>query len=166
MERRHDQGHDERHHPDAEPDLDDPRHRDARPDAAPRGRGGAQVRGRGHGPPRLVGETSRVSQPRGNISPLPSAPWRRPPRHPAEPGGPQDTGALDRFFKISERGSTVSRELRGGLVTFFTMAYIVVLNPLIIGTQADSTGAFLGGGDIDEAKLHGRRRPPRSSPAS
>ncbi|HLN78139.1 MAG TPA: NCS2 family permease [Nocardioidaceae bacterium] len=53
----------------------------------------------------------------------------------------------DRFFRISERGSTVGREVRGGLVTFFTMAYIVVLNPLIIGTQADSTGTFLGGGD-------------------
>jgi AGZA family xanthine/uracil permease-like MFS transporter len=52
----------------------------------------------------------------------------------------------DRFFRISERGSTVGREVRGGLVTFFTMAYIVVLNPLIIGTQADSTGTFLGGG--------------------
>jgi adenine/guanine/hypoxanthine permease len=66
------------------------------------------------------------------------------------PGGP---GTLDRFFQISQRGSTVTRELRGGLVTFFTMAYIVVLNPLIIGTQADSTGAFLGGGDIGRAKL-------------
>ncbi|MBB4934513.1 AGZA family xanthine/uracil permease-like MFS transporter [Lipingzhangella halophila] len=52
----------------------------------------------------------------------------------------------DRFFKISERGSTVGREVRGGLVTFFAMAYIVVLNPLIIGTVPDSTGAFLGGG--------------------
>ena len=72
---------------------------------------------------------------------------------PPRPGAPRDTGALDRFFQISRRGSTVSRELRGGLVTFFTMAYIVVLNPLIIGTQADSTGAFLGGGDIGQAKL-------------
>jgi AGZA family xanthine/uracil permease-like MFS transporter len=53
--------------------------------------------------------------------------------------------ALERWFRISERGSTVAREIRGGLVTFFTMAYIVVLNPLIIGTQADSTGHFLGG---------------------
>jgi AGZA family xanthine/uracil permease-like MFS transporter len=61
-------------------------------------------------------------------------------------------GALDRFFSISERGSTVSRELRGGLVTFFTMAYIVVLNPLIIGTQKDSTGQFLGGGGVDAAQ--------------
>jgi AGZA family xanthine/uracil permease-like MFS transporter len=55
-------------------------------------------------------------------------------------------GALDSFFRITQRGSTVGREVRGGFATFFTMAYIVVLNPLIIGTQADSTGAFLGGG--------------------
>jgi AGZA family xanthine/uracil permease-like MFS transporter len=47
------------------------------------------------------------------------------------------TAALDRFFKISERDSTVGREVRGGLVTFVTMAYIVVLNPLIIGSFAD-----------------------------
>jgi AGZA family xanthine/uracil permease-like MFS transporter len=60
-------------------------------------------------------------------------------------------GVLDRLFQITERGSTVEREVRGGLVTFFTMAYIVVLNPLIIGTQADSTGAFLGGGDVPSA---------------
>ncbi len=58
---------------------------------------------------------------------------------------PRD-GALQRWFKITERGSSVGQEVRGGLATFFTMAYIVVLNPLIIGTQADSTGAFLGGG--------------------
>ena len=56
------------------------------------------------------------------------------------------TGTLDSFFQITKRGSTVGREVRGGLATFFTMAYIVVLNPLIIGTQADSTGQFLGGG--------------------
>ncbi|GAB3459140.1 NCS2 family permease [Kineococcus endophyticus] len=54
--------------------------------------------------------------------------------------------ALDRWFEISARGSTVGREVRGGLATFFTMAYIVVLNPLIIGTQPDSTGHYLGGG--------------------
>ncbi|ROS78747.1 NCS2 family permease [Cellulomonas sp. PhB143] len=54
---------------------------------------------------------------------------------------------LDQFFKITERGSTVGREVRGGLVTFFAMAYIIVLNPLIIGTVPDGTGTFLGGGD-------------------
>ena len=52
---------------------------------------------------------------------------------------------LDSFFKISERGSTVGREIRGGFVTFFTMAYIVALNPLIIGLAKDSTGKYLGG---------------------
>ncbi|SDU58722.1 NCS2 family permease [Gordonia westfalica] len=55
---------------------------------------------------------------------------------PATTVGPASTtpnGRIDRFFKISERGSTLNREFRGGLVTFFTMAYIVVLNPIIIG---------------------------------
>ena len=52
---------------------------------------------------------------------------------------------LDSFFKISERGSTVGREIRGGFVTFFTMAYIVALNPLIIGLAKDGTGKYLGG---------------------
>jgi adenine/guanine/hypoxanthine permease len=56
-------------------------------------------------------------------------------------------GGLDGFFKITERGSTVERELRGGVVTFFTMAYIIVLNPLILGFVADGDGKFLGGGD-------------------
>ncbi|MFB9908870.1 NCS2 family permease [Allokutzneria oryzae] len=50
--------------------------------------------------------------------------------------------ALDRYFKITERGSTVGREVRGGLVTFVTMAYIVVLNPLILGSfDPDDPGA-------------------------
>ena len=57
----------------------------------------------------------------------------------------QARGAVDRFFKISERGSTVWTEVRGGLVTFFTMSYIVVLNPLILGNVPDGTGQFLGG---------------------
>ncbi|MEN9324902.1 MAG: hypothetical protein RL414_656 [Actinomycetota bacterium] len=52
---------------------------------------------------------------------------------------------LDSYFKISERGSTVGREVRGGLVTFFTMAYIVALNPLILGGAVDGDKKFLGG---------------------
>ncbi|MBQ9703718.1 MAG: NCS2 family permease [Clostridia bacterium] len=36
---------------------------------------------------------------------------------------------LDKFFKISERGSTVRTEIIAGLTTFFAMAYIVVTNP-------------------------------------
>ena len=60
---------------------------------------------------------------------------------------------LDTFFKISERGSTVGREVRGGLVTFFTMAYIVALNPLIIGLSKDADGKYIGGGDAPNLAL-------------
>jgi adenine/guanine/hypoxanthine permease len=48
----------------------------------------------------------------------------------------KSTTALDRYFKISERGSSLSREMRGGVVTFMTVAYIIVLNPLILGSYA------------------------------
>ena len=67
------------------------------------------------------------------------------------PAAPRN--AFDRFFKITERGSTIGTEIRGGLVTFFTMSYIIVLNPLILGTIPDSTGAFLGGGSGDGSNL-------------
>ena len=56
-------------------------------------------------------------------------------------------GAIDRDFSITGRGSTFSRELRGGIVTFFAMSYILVLNPLIIGLVPDGAGQYLGGGD-------------------
>ncbi|MBO5339260.1 MAG: hypothetical protein J6A96_06125, partial [Clostridia bacterium] len=36
---------------------------------------------------------------------------------------------LDKYFKISERGSTFKTEVIAGLTTFFAMAYIVVTNP-------------------------------------
>ena len=61
--------------------------------------------------------------------------------------------ALDSYFKITERGSTVSREVRGGVVTFFTMAYIVVLNPLILGYSFDNEGQLLGGGTEFEVNI-------------
>ncbi|WP_371484484.1 NCS2 family permease [Kitasatospora sp. NBC_00315] len=54
-------------------------------------------------------------------------------------------GALDRFFKISERGSSLPREIRGGVATFFTMAYILVLNPIILSSAVDMNGAHLDG---------------------
>ncbi len=55
---------------------------------------------------------------------------------------------LDRFFEITARGSTYAREVRGGLATFFTMAYIVVLNPLILGSALDGDSA-----QLDQAQL-------------
>lgn len=54
---------------------------------------------------------------------------------------------FDRWFELTARGSNYSREIRGGFVTFFTMAYIVVLNPLIIGTAKDVNGMFIGNTD-------------------
>ncbi|GIE98313.1 NCS2 family permease [Paractinoplanes rishiriensis] len=51
--------------------------------------------------------------------------------------------AFDRYFEISARGSNLGREIRGGFATFFTMAYIVVLNPLILGNGVDADGGKL-----------------------
>ncbi|KRV49876.1 MFS transporter [Wenjunlia vitaminophila] len=50
---------------------------------------------------------------------------------------------LDRFFTVSGRGSTLGREVRGGFATFFTMAYILVLNPIILGQATDKFGHHL-----------------------
>ncbi|MCL7423967.1 NCS2 family permease [Streptomyces sp. YS415] len=58
-------------------------------------------------------------------------------------GTPPAPSGVDRFFKISERGSTVGREIRGGFATFFTMAYILVLNPIILGSAKDKFGETL-----------------------
>jgi adenine/guanine/hypoxanthine permease len=51
---------------------------------------------------------------------------------------------LDRFFEISARGSTIATELRGGVVTFIAMAYIIVLNPIILSNSPDIDGYQLG----------------------
>ncbi|MEU3887837.1 NCS2 family permease [Streptomyces sp. NPDC029041] len=67
---------------------------------------------------------------------------------PEQPGAGRTYGALDRFFRISERGSTVPREVRGGLATFFAMAYIIVLNPIILGSAKDMYGHQLDNGQL------------------
>lgn len=58
---------------------------------------------------------------------------------------PTSPSSFDSWFELTKRGSTVAREVRGGLVTFFTMAYIIVLNPLIIGTAPDVNGNLING---------------------
>ncbi|MCD7100832.1 NCS2 family permease [Pseudoclavibacter sp. 13-3] len=64
----------------------------------------------------------------------------QPPSHPAW---------VERVFHVAKRGSTVGTEVRGGLVSFVAMAYIVILNPLIIGgfspdqAAVDVAGGFL-----------------------
>ena len=39
---------------------------------------------------------------------------------------------IERYFRLQENQTTVRRELMGGLTTFLTMAYIVVVNPQIL----------------------------------
>ncbi|MFI7577502.1 NCS2 family permease [Micromonospora sp. NPDC049497] len=60
-----------------------------------------------------------------------------------DPPSAAPRNGFDRYFEITARGSTMSREVRGGLATFFTMAYIVVLNPLILGSAVDGDGQKL-----------------------
>ena len=49
--------------------------------------------------------------------------------------------AVRRFFRIDEAGSTIGTEVRAGVVTFMTMAYIIVVQPLVLS----ATGMPLGG---------------------
>ncbi|MBO1418600.1 NCS2 family permease, partial [Streptomyces sp. FH025] len=56
-------------------------------------------------------------------------------------------GVLDSYFRISARGSTLADELRGGLTTFMAMAYIILLNPLIL------SGPDVNGVKLDHAAL-------------
>jgi AGZA family xanthine/uracil permease-like MFS transporter len=58
-------------------------------------------------------------------------------RVPEAPGG---RGGLDRYFEITARGSSVRTEILAGVTTFLTMAYILFVNPSILGLG----GAGLG----------------------
>ncbi|PXY27113.1 NCS2 family permease [Prauserella muralis] len=71
------------------------------------------------------------------------------PQHQPTPG--PGGSPLDRFFRISARGSTTGREVRGGITTFVAMCYIVLLNPLILGASADITGARLSTEEVTTA---------------
>ncbi|MCK8466808.1 NCS2 family permease [Microbacterium sp. KSW4-16] len=62
---------------------------------------------------------------------------------PPAPASTEPKNAVDRFFEISKRGSTIGTEIRGGLVTFVTMAYIVILNPIILSGKPDVAGDML-----------------------
>ncbi|MGD9809287.1 MAG: NCS2 family permease [Deferribacterales bacterium] len=45
------------------------------------------------------------------------------------------------FFKVSERGSTVSREALGGLTTYMTLAYIVFVQPVVLSAAGMDFGS-------------------------
>lgn len=52
--------------------------------------------------------------------------------------------ALERIFHLSEKDTTVRKEIVGGVVTFITMSYILAVNPSILGaTGMDATAVML-----------------------
>lgn len=48
---------------------------------------------------------------------------------------------LDRYFKLSENGTTVRTEVLAGITTFLTMAYIIFVNPSILAKAGIDPGA-------------------------
>ncbi|MFN4309528.1 MAG: NCS2 family permease [Ferrovibrio sp.] len=48
---------------------------------------------------------------------------------------------LDRYFKLAENGTTVRTEVLAGVTTFLTMAYIIFVNPAILGDAGIDKGA-------------------------
>ena len=53
----------------------------------------------------------------------------------------QSTGVLERLFHLSENNTTVKRECLAGLTTFVSMAYILFVNPIILGDAGMDAGA-------------------------
>lgn len=48
---------------------------------------------------------------------------------------------MEKFFKLKENGTTASTEILAGLTTFFAMAYIVAVNPNVLGQAGMPWGA-------------------------
>src|SRR5439155_5844187 len=61
---------------------------------------------------------------------------------------PEAPAILERLFKLRENSTTVSTEVIGGITTFFVMAYIIALNPIILNYVGipDLQGKNLGPG--------------------
>lgn len=49
---------------------------------------------------------------------------------------------MEKFFKLKERGTTVSREIVGGITTFLAMSYILAVNPGILSAAGLDWGAL------------------------
>ena len=50
---------------------------------------------------------------------------------------------LDKYFDITQRGSTFKKEIIGGATTFLTMAYIIFVNPNILGDAGMNKNALI-----------------------
>ena len=53
-----------------------------------------------------------------------------------------NTGMLEKLFKLKEKRTNVRTEVIAGLTTFMTMAYILAVNPAILGASGMDTGAI------------------------
>ena len=49
---------------------------------------------------------------------------------------------MEKFFELKERGTDVRTEVTAGITTFMTMAYILAVNPIILGASGMDTGAI------------------------
>ena len=47
---------------------------------------------------------------------------------------------IGRFFDVAARGSSIRREVIGGITTFVAMAYIIVVNPAILAAAGIPVG--------------------------
>jgi len=50
---------------------------------------------------------------------------------------------MEQFFKLKEHGTNVKTEVIAGITTFLTMAYILAVNPNILGSVMDRSGVFV-----------------------
>ena len=50
---------------------------------------------------------------------------------------------MEKIFHLKEYGTNVRTEIIAGLTTFLAMAYILALNPNILGTVMDKNGVFV-----------------------
>ncbi len=50
---------------------------------------------------------------------------------------------MEKFFKLKEHGTDVKTEVMAGITTFMTMAYILAVNPSILGGAGMDSGAVL-----------------------
>ena len=60
---------------------------------------------------------------------------------------------MEQFFKMAERGSSITQEIRSGFTTFLAMAYIIAVNPALmlaagIPITAAVTATCIGSGVV------------------
>src|SRR6202789_2606460 len=65
-------------------------------------------------------------------------------QYPAMNGAPAGSpGFIQKYFRLAENETTVRAEMLGGLTTFMTMAYIIVVNPQILSQSGMPAEAVL-----------------------